>query len=108
MDLEDQWAIENAIQHYGKDELLVILGCPDAECAEMYAETVIAGDPSFAGPLAGVQLGLPVYHIIEPEIKALIPEDVYLSQIRAKEQLLDIEAICQRMKEVRAKRLPRK
>ena len=35
------------------------------------------GDPSFAGPLAGVSLGLPVYHILEPELRKVIPEDVY-------------------------------
>ena len=34
------------------------------------AETVTAGDPTFAGPLTGVQLGLTVYHVCEPEMKA--------------------------------------
>ena len=47
----------------------------------MAAETVTAGDPTFAGPLAGVSLGLKVYHICEPEIKEEIDEAVYDEQI---------------------------
>jgi betaine reductase len=45
------------------------------------AETVTSGDPSFSGPLAGVSLGLPVYHILEAEVKAVVPEDVYEENI---------------------------
>jgi hypothetical protein len=49
----------------------------DIEGAEIAAETLTVGDPSFAGPLAGVSLGLPIYHILEPDVKAAVPEDVY-------------------------------
>ena len=45
---------------------VVIIGAGPAGLA---AETVTLGDPTFAGPLAGVQLGLTVYHVCEPEVK---------------------------------------
>ncbi len=47
----------------------MILGAPDADSAELYAETVVNGDPSWVGPLAGVAMNLPVFHIMEPELK---------------------------------------
>ena len=69
--------IKGVVDQYGKDDLVVILGAPDADSAELYAETVINGDPSWAGPLAGVAMDLPVYHIMEPEIKAQIEPELY-------------------------------
>ncbi|HAA04515.1 MAG TPA: hypothetical protein DCZ69_17085 [Syntrophobacteraceae bacterium] len=39
--------------------------------AEVAARTVTIGDPSFAGPQAGVSLRLPVFHIVEPEANRL-------------------------------------
>lgn len=56
---------------------IVILGGSDLDGAEISAETVTVGDSSFAGPLTGVSLRLPVCHILEPEIRDAIPEDVY-------------------------------
>ncbi len=45
------------------------------------AQTVIAGDRSYAGPLAGVPLGLPVFHVFEPEVRDQVPGDVYEAQV---------------------------
>ncbi len=73
MDLHTQEAIIKLGEQHGKDELLVVLGAPDPESAEIAAETVVLGDPSYAGPLAGTQLGLDVYHILEDEIRADVP-----------------------------------
>ena len=39
---------------------------------EMAALTLRSGDPSSAGPLAGVALELPTFHILEPEIMAQV------------------------------------
>ena len=39
------------------------------------AQTFKNGDPSFAGPLAGIALGLESYHIFE--LKKYIPSDVW-------------------------------
>jgi len=57
--------------------LIVVLGAGDLEGALISAETVTEGDPSFSGPLAGVSLRLPVYHILEPEMRNAVPEDIY-------------------------------
>lgn len=89
------------MEQYGKDNLVVILGAPDADSAELYAETVVHGDPSWAGPLAGVALGLPVYHIIEPEIKAQIDPKVYQEHLALMEIALDVEKIAQSLQKVR-------
>jgi len=65
MDLEVQGRIKEIAEKYGPENVVVILGNSDPDGASIFAETVTNGDPSFAGPLAGVALGLPVYHIIE-------------------------------------------
>lgn len=78
-----------------------MLGSPDADSAELYAETVVNGDPSWAGPLAGVALGLPVYHIIEPEIKAQIAPEVFKEHLALMEIALDVEKISQSLDKVR-------
>ena len=41
---------------YGAENVVVVLGAAEGEAAGLAAETVTAGDPTFAGPLAGVQL----------------------------------------------------
>ncbi|GAB7388160.1 hypothetical protein BSNK01_19970 [Bacillaceae bacterium] len=103
MDLEVQGALKRAVDEHGKDNVIVILGSPDADSADIYAETVTVGDPTYAGPLAGVSLGLQVYHILEDEIKALIPEDVYQEQVGLMELSLDKDAICEAMRKAREK-----
>ena len=78
-----------------------MLGSPDAESAEIFAETVTTGDPTFAGPLAGVSLGLKVYHILEDEVKAQVDQAVYEQQVGMMEMVLDKEAICKSVKRIR-------
>ncbi len=78
-----------------------MLGAPDADSAELYAETVVNGDPSWTGPLAGVALGLPVYHIIEPEIKAQIAPEVYKEHLALMEIALDVDKISQSLSKLR-------
>ena len=80
-----------------------MLGVPDADSAELYAETLINGDPSWTGPLAGVGLGLPVYHIMEPEIKAQIAPEVYKEHISLMEIALDVDKITEGLNRVRKK-----
>ncbi len=69
----------------------MVLGGAEAEASGLAAETVTTGDPTFAGPLTGVQLGLPVYHIFE--LKDIIPEDVWEEQISMMEMVLDVDEI---------------
>jgi glycine reductase len=91
------------VEQYGKDNLIVILGAPDADSAELYAETVVRGDPSWAGPLAGVSLGLPVFHILEPEIKGQIDPSIYKEHLELMDIALDAERISQALHKVREK-----
>ena len=81
--------------------MVVVIGCPDGDGAELYAETVTHGDPSWAGPLAGVALGLPVFHIMEPEIKAQIDPAVFKKHLELMEIALDVEKITQGLDRVR-------
>lgn len=101
MDLEEQEVVKQTVDVSGLDDVIVILGSPDPESAELFAETVSQGDPTWAGPLAGVSLGLPVYHVTEPEVKAAIDPDVYRDQVELMELALDSEAIWSRVADVR-------
>ena len=85
----------------GTDRLMVLLGTPNAESTELYALTVTEGDPSWAGPMAGVSLNLPVYHIIEQEIKSQVDTSVYEAEVGVAELALESEAIAQAVEEVR-------
>jgi glycine/sarcosine/betaine reductase complex component A len=82
--------------------LIVVLGAPDADSAELYAETVMHGDPTWAGPLAGVALGLPVYHIIEPEIKDQIDPACYEEHLKLMDIALDVDKISQTLTKLRS------
>ena len=101
MDLENQARIKQLAEQYGNKRLVVVLGAADPDSSELVAETVTTGDPSYAGPLTEVQLGLPVYHILEPEVKAYIPPEVYEEQVALMELALDAEGIATATKKIR-------
>ena len=101
MDLENQKRVKDLAEAIGPENIIVILGASESEAAGLSAETVTAGDPTFAGPLAGVSLGLRVYHVCEPEIKAEIPADLYEEQIGMMEMVLDVDSIASEMKSIR-------
>ena len=101
MDLENQNRVKEAAEKYGAENVLVLLGGAEAETAGLAAETVTAGDPTWAGPLAGVSLGLKVYHILEEEVKAEIDPEVYDEQIGMMEMVLDGDAINAEIKAMR-------
>ncbi len=77
MDLENQARVKELAEKYGAENVVVVIGGAEAEASGLTAETVTAGDPTYAGPLAGVQLGLSVWHIVEDDIKAEIDPAVY-------------------------------
>ena len=85
------------------DKLIVVLGASDLEGALISAETVTSGDPSYAGPLAGVSLGLPVYHILEPEMKEAIPADIYEEEVGIWLLSIDTESLGKEFKAIREK-----
>ena len=102
MDLENQKRVKDLAEANGPENIIVILGASESEAAGLSAETVTAGDPTFAGPLAGVSLGLRVYHVCEPEIKAEIPADLYEEQIGMMEMVLDVDEIAEEMNDIRS------
>lgn len=101
MDLENQKRVKEFYDQYGKDDLVVLLGAAEGEAAGLAAETVTLGDPTYAGPLAGVSLGLSVYHICEPEVKTEVDEAVYDEQISMMEMVLDVDDIISEMTAIR-------
>ena len=101
MDLQHQQVIKELAEEHGGQNVLVLLGSPDWESAELSAETVVLGDPTYAGPLAEVQLGLPVYHVLEDEVRAAVPEDVYEEQIGVMADVLEKDEIARAVKAMR-------
>ena len=93
MDLDDQANVNRLAETSGSDGMVVLLGQPDANSAGLFAETVTRGDPTWAGPLAGVPLGLPVYHVLESEIKAQMDADLYEEHVGLMELSADVEEI---------------
>ena len=89
------------MERYGKEDMVVILGSPTAESAEVFARTITEGDPTWVGPLAGIALGLPVFHVVEPEIKVQIDPQVYQEQVSIMESVLEIEDVIQAVSSVR-------
>ena len=81
---------------------MVLLGTPNAESSRLYAMTVTEGDPSWAGALAGVALGLPVYHVMEEAVKTQVTPEVYEEHIALMEMVLEARDIARAMQEVRA------
>jgi betaine reductase len=90
------------VDTHGTEDVVVLLGTPTAESSELYALTLTEGDPSWAGPLAGVALNLPVYHVLEPEVRAVIPGDVYDREVTFAALTLDGEGIDAAIHRVRA------
>src|SRR5437899_9915175 len=99
MGLEDQAAVKRVAEEHR--DVVVLLGTPDAESTQTLAHTVVAGDPSYAGPLAGVPLGLPVFHVFEPEIKTQVAGEVYDAQAALMEMSLETDKILTGLREVR-------
>lgn len=99
MDLENQRRIKELAEQHGAENLVVILGGAEGESAGLAAETVTAGDPTFAGPLAGVSLGLAVYHIFE--LKDQVDEAIWDEQVSMMEMVLDVDDIISEVSSVR-------
>ena len=101
MDLNSQETIKRLADEHGAEQLLVILGAPDAESAEIAAETVVLGNPTYAGALAEAQLGLSVYHALEEEFRSLVDDEVWEDQIGVMADVLEGEEIAVAVKGMR-------
>ena len=102
MDLENQKRVKDAADQYGAENVMVIIGAAEAEAAGLAAETVTVGDPTFAGPLAGVALNLAVYHVFEDEIKNEVDPDAFDEQVGMMEMVLNVDEIVEEMKNIRS------
>ena len=101
MDLENQKRVKEFAEQFGPENVVVLLGAAEGEASGLAAETVTAGDPTYAGPLTGVQLGLTVYHVCEPEVKEEFDEAVYDEQVSMMEMVLDVDDIISEMSSIR-------
>ena len=101
MDLENQRRVKEFAQQYGPENVVVLLGAAEGEASGLAAETVTNGDPTYAGPLTGVQLGLTVYHVCEPEVKQEFDPDIYDQQVSMMEMVLDVDDISSEMSAIR-------
>ena len=101
MDLENQNRVKNAAEEFGAENVVVLFGAAEAEAAGLAAETVTNGDPTYAGSLTGVQLGLRCYHCVEPEFKSAVDPAVYDEQIGMMEMVLNVDEIVAEMSSMR-------
>jgi glycine/sarcosine/betaine reductase complex component A len=101
MDPENQGLIKRLVDEHGSANLVVVLGAADQEALEVATETVTEGDPAYVGPLAGVQLGLPVMHIFEEEVKEQVDPALYEDRIGFLELTLDVDAVRRAMRRAR-------
>lgn len=99
MDLENQARIKDLAEKFGAEDLIIVLGGAEAEASGLAAETVSTGDPTFAGPLSGVSLGLKAYHMFE--LKDQVDTDVYDEQISMMEMVLNVDEIVDEVKNYR-------
>ena len=101
MDLENQKRVKDFSEQYGPENVVVLLGAAEGEASGLAAETVTNGDPTYAGPLTGVSLGLKVYHVCEPAIKEEFDPAIYDEQVGMMEMVLDVDDIVQEMTSIR-------
>ena len=95
MNFENQGVIKRLADQYGPQNLTVILGNGEANGVEVFAETVTEGDPSYAGPLAGVALKIPVYHILEDEVMSQVPESLREEKLKLSALVVDVDPMHQ-------------
>lgn len=93
--------VKELAEKYGAENIVVVLGGSEADSTALAAETVTGGDPTFAGALSGVQLGLRVYHAVEPQFKEEVDESVYEDQVGMMEMVLDVDEITEAITEIR-------
>ena len=79
MDLENQRRVKEAAENFGAENVVVLIGAAEGEA----------------------QLGLAVYHAVEPEFKEVVDSDVFEEQIGMMEMVLDVDDIIEEVSEMR-------
>jgi betaine reductase len=103
MNFENQGVIKRLADQYGPENLAVVLGNGEANGVEVFAETVTQGDPTYAGPLAGITLKIPVYHVLEPEVIEVVPESLRHEKLELSALVIDVEPMRQALRTSREK-----
>ena len=89
-------------EQLGTEDLVLVFGLNELFNLRIMATTFRDGDPSYAGALGGVALGLPSYHIFE--LKDAVPADVWEQEMAFKELEVEeeqVQKICALMREIR-------
>ena len=103
MNFENQGVIKRLADQYGSENLTVVLGNGEANGVEVFAETVTEGDPSYAGPLAGVALKIPVYHVLEEEVISEVPDQMREEKLQLSSLVIDVASMHEVLQASRAK-----
>ena len=101
MDLEGQGRIKQVVEQAGREGVVAVLGANSAAAVEMTAMTLKSGDPSYAGPLAGVALGIPSYHILEPEVVDQIDSTIYERELALSALAMDVDQVITPLRAIR-------
>ena len=89
-------------ERFDPDEVVVLLGTPTEDASRLYAMTVTSGDPSWAGALAGVALGLPVFHVAEEAVRTQVAPADYDEHVALMAMAMDVDAIARAVEGVRS------
>lgn len=89
IDLPIQKRIKEIVENSEGEEFIAVLGVVDDEGIRIHGKTVTTGDPAYAGALAGVELHLPVYHLLEEEILDQVSDEAYSEHLEMIEMALD-------------------
>jgi glycine/sarcosine/betaine reductase complex component A len=101
MDLEGQGRIRQVVEQAGTEDVVAVLGANSSAAVEMTALTLKSGDPSYAGPLAGIALGIPSYHILEPEIVGQVDPALYDRELALSALAMDVDEVIAPMRAIR-------
>lgn len=93
IDLPVQKRIKEIVENNRGENFIAVLGVVDDEGSRIHGKTVTTGDPSYAGALAGVELHLPVYHVLEEEVLDQVSDEVYSEHLEMVEMALDEEDV---------------
>ena len=101
MDLEGQGRIKQVIERAGSADVIAVLGANSSAAVEMTALTLKSGDPSYAGPLAGIALGIPSYHVLESEIADQFDRALYERELALSALAMDVAEVVAPLKTIR-------
>lgn len=101
MDLEGQGRIRQVIEQAGTDDVVAVLGANSPTAVEMTALTLKSGDPSYAGLLTGIALGIPSYHVLEPEIAHQFDPALYERELALPALAMDVAEVVAPLRSIR-------